>query len=347
MRWANFEIDALEQAGFAASTYLRTRGFPVDREPGWARMPWAAVASMWKAAEKQTRDPNLGLNAAAKVSFAQPGFIAYAMLSGANLRETFGFLEEHQRLCIDGRILSIESRGRHDALCLHPLLDPTPSKHHAEFLFLIFTRACRHILGQDFTPSAVQLRRTVSPRAKEFTQAFGCPIYWDQAQDEMRIDVDWMLRPSPYSHPETMQTLRQRATQFMQQYTAPDWKARVKALVERMLPDGEASVQAVASNLGISPRTLQRRLADEGKTFDDIRDAARRARAMELVGKDRVPAASVANQLGFSDPRAFRRAFRRWTGTTPSELSNDKPKTKASAQKSPAHRRRTKRGASE
>jgi len=319
-RWGNFEIDALEAAGFAANAYMRANGHTVNPEPGWSRMPWALIASMWKAAEKKTGDATLGLKAAMNVSLTQPGFIAHAMLSGANLRETFGFLEEYQRLCIDRRVISIEQRGRLSAIRLHSLVDPAPSKHHAEFLFFLFTRACRHIAGEDFAPAALHLRRTVPARTSPYTQAFGCPLYWDQTNDEMLIDAEWMLRPSPYSHPDTMRLLRQRATQFLQQYTAPDWITRVQALVERMLPDGEASVLAVAANLGISPRTLQRRLADENTRFDDIRDAARRARALELVGKDRVSVARVADELGFSDPRAFRRAFRRWTGTTPSEL---------------------------
>lgn len=331
VRWANFEVDALELVGFNASKYLRAHGFPLNREPGWARMPWPAIASMWKAAERQTRDPNLGLHAAAKVALAQPGFVAYAMLSGANLRETFGFLEEFQRLCIDTPFISIEQRGRHDAICLHATLQPAPSKHHAEFLFLLFARAGRHIVGEDFSPAAVHLRRTVPPHAGEFSEAFGCSVYWDQAQDEMLVDAERMLHPSPYAHAETMRTLRERAAQFTRQYTAPDWVARVEALIERMLPQGDASIKLVAENLGISQRTLQRRLADEGKSFDDIREGVRRGRALELVGKDHAPIVEVANQLGFSDPRAFRRAFRRWTGTAPSELRQEKRTVKPKA----------------
>ena len=99
VRWANFEVDALEAAGFDGSAYLRANRFPVNREPAWSRMPWSVIASMWKAAEKKTRDPNLGLHVAARVSFEQPGFVAYAMLSGAHLRESFNFLVEFQRLC--------------------------------------------------------------------------------------------------------------------------------------------------------------------------------------------------------------------------------------------------------
>ena len=334
VRWANFEVDALERVGFQATKYLRANGFAVSREPGWGRMPWPVVVSMWKAAERRTRDANLGLHAAAAIPLEQPGFVAYAMLTATNLRETFGFLEEFQRLCIDAPFISVEQRGRRDAICLSDAtLQPAPSKHHAEFLFLLFTRAGRHILGDDFAPAAVHLRRTVSPHAGEFSAAFGCPVYWDQSRDELLIDAERMLRPSPYAHAETMRALRERAAHFMRQYTAPDWMARVEALIDRMLPQGDASVKSIAANLGISARTLQRRLADEGKSFDDIREGVRRARALELVGKNRVPIADVAAQLGFSDPRAFRRAFRRWTGTAPSELAWGKRAAKAKSKK--------------
>lgn len=318
-RWANVEVDALEAVGFDATSHLRAHGWTVNREPGWGRMPWPLVASMWKAAEKATGDESLGLHAAGKMSFAQPGFVAYAMLSGANLRETFGFLDEFQRLCIDARIFSIAPHARGETLVLHAAIEPTPSKQHAEFLFSIFTRACRHIVGDDFAPEAIHLRRTVPSRVREYTEAFGCPVYWDQKRDEMVVAGNWLQHPSPYSHPDTFRMMRERATQFMLQYTAPSWSTRVASLIERLLPDGGATIRGVAQNLGVSPRTLQRRLEAENAVFDDLRESVRRARALELVGKDHVTIASIARELGFSDARAFRRAFRRWTGTAPSD----------------------------
>jgi AraC-like DNA-binding protein len=319
VRWANFEADALTQVGFRSQAFLRASGYPVNPDPGWSRLPWAVVAAMWKAAEKQCGDPNLGLHAAEKVSLAEPGFVAHAMLAGADLRETFGFLEEYQRLCIDGRIVSVERRRHYDAIRLHAGLRPAPSKHHPEFLLCLFRRACHYILGDEFRPAAVHLRRTVSRRSSEFEAAFGCPIYWDQAHDELHIEASWMTRPSPYAQPEMMATLRARAVQFLKQYTASQWMARVEALVERMLSQGDGTLRGVAENLGISPRTLQRRLADEGRSFDDIRESVRRALAMKLVAEGGMTMADVAGRLGFSEPRAFRRAFQRWTGTSPSE----------------------------
>lgn len=319
-RWVNFEADALEGVGFSAIAHMRASGYPINREPGWARQPWFALASAWKAAEKRTGDSALGLHAGLRASLAEPGFIAYSMLCAANLRETFAFFEEFQQLCVDVPILSLEQRGRQDAICLHVALEPSPSKHHAEFLFLLFVRAGRHILGENFAPAAIHLRRTVPPRTREYTAAFGCPVYWDQTRDEMLVESKWMLHPSPYSHPETIRMLRERAEAFRQQYTAPNWSARVKALVERMMRDGESSIASVAANLGVSSRTLQRRLIDEGSRFEEVRDGARRALALELLGKDQVRVADVARQLGFSDARAFRRAFQRWTGVTPSDV---------------------------
>ncbi|HYD46912.1 MAG TPA: AraC family transcriptional regulator ligand-binding domain-containing protein [Terriglobales bacterium] len=319
-RWVNFEVDALEAVGFPAIAHFRANGYPINREPGWARQPWFVLASGWKAAEKHTQDPALGLHAGLRASLAEPGFIAYSMLCAANLRETFAFFAEFQELCIDAHILSLEQRGDRDAICLHPAIEPAPSKHHAEFLFVLFVRAGRHILGERFAPAAIHLRRTVPPLTREYTAAFGCPVYWDQARDEMLVESKWMLQPSPYSHPETVRMLRERAAAFRQQYTAPNWSARVKALVERMMRDGESSIAMVAKNLGVSPRTLQRRLTEEGVRFEEVRDGARRALALELLGRDQVRIAEVAQQLGFSDARAFRRAFQRWTGMAPVEV---------------------------
>ncbi len=317
-RWVTVETDALERAGFEAGAYLSARGFPPNSEPGWSRIPWSIVPPMWQAAVKHTGDRSLGLHAAAALPLVRPGFVAYAMMSGANLADSFQFLEQYQTLCINAHIVSLEQRRDAHFIGLDAPLRPTPTDQHAEFLFLLFVRAARFMLGSDFAPAEICLRRDEPSSSSDYQQQFSCPVRFREPRDTMRVDASWMLRPSPFSHPETMQTLRERATQFLSEHTVPDWASRVEALVERLLPEGEATMQHVARRLGTTPRTLQRRLAAEGQTFDRIRDVARRGRSLELVDKADMPMARVASDVGLSSPRALRRAVRRWTGSAPS-----------------------------
>ena len=96
------------------------------------------------------------------------------------------------------------------------------------------------------------------------------------------------------------------------------FKGEVEAVIEPMLKAGAVSVDRAASELGMSRQTLYRRLKAEGTTFEELLDAKRRQLAVRYLGMDRISVKAAAYRLGFSEPAAFSRAFKRWTGVSPS-----------------------------
>lgn len=94
----------------------------------------------------------------------------------------------------------------------------------------------------------------------------------------------------------------------------------VEKAIEPMLASGEVSIDRVARELGMSRQTLYRRLKREGVTFEEILEAKRRSLAIRYLKFDRSSVKAAAYKLGFSDPAAFSRAFKRWTGSSPSEF---------------------------
>ena len=98
------------------------------------------------------------------------------------------------------------------------------------------------------------------------------------------------------------------------------FKKEVEDAIEPLLTNGAANIDAVAGHLGISCQTLYRRLKAEGVTFEEILDAKRRSLAIRYLGRNRISVKAAAYKLGFSEPAAFSRAFKRWTGISPSEF---------------------------
>jgi AraC-like DNA-binding protein len=98
------------------------------------------------------------------------------------------------------------------------------------------------------------------------------------------------------------------------------FKQEVERAIEPLLASGQVGIDRVARELGMSRQTLYRRLKAEGTTFEELLEAKRRQLAIRYLALDRSTVKAAAYKLGFSDPAAFSRAFKRWTGTSPSDF---------------------------
>jgi AraC-like DNA-binding protein len=95
------------------------------------------------------------------------------------------------------------------------------------------------------------------------------------------------------------------------------FRLEVEGRIEALLETGEARIDRVASDLGLSRQTLYRRLKDEGVTFEDLLDTLRHRLALRYLRQEKMSVKGASYRLGFSDPAAFSRAFKRWTGASP------------------------------
>jgi len=93
--------------------------------------------------------------------------------------------------------------------------------------------------------------------------------------------------------------------------------ARLRRRLESAEPPGALSLPEACAWLGVSPTTLRRRLDEEGRSFQQVKDAVRHAEALRLLSAPEAKVADVAVRLGFKEPSAFHRAFKRWEGATP------------------------------
>ena len=119
---------------------------------------------------------------------------------------------------------------------------------------------------------------------------------------------------------EVAKAMESRAAPRPTRAPAAPFRAEVERRLEAVIDSGEVGIERIARDLGYSRQTLYRRLKAEGTTYEKVLDGLRRRLALRLVREQGLAVKEVAYRLGFSDPAAFSRAFKRWTGTSPGEM---------------------------
>jgi AraC-like DNA-binding protein len=145
--------------------------------------------------------------------------------------------------------------------------------------------------------------------------------YATSATSELRFPLAWLALPHPSVDPHLRELLELEAKAELERLPErATYGARVRELVRPQLNEAEPTLEAVASRMRMSARTLQRYLKEEGTTFQREIDELRRTVAEHLLREGRASLAEIACELGFADQSAFHKAFVRWTGRTPGDF---------------------------
>lgn len=188
-----------------------------------------------------------------------------------------------------------------------------------EELFSSVLMLARELAGPEFRPLRVDLAYPAPAYTHKYAKMFECEVRFDQPYNGMVVDSRWLALPFPSYNPVTS---RQALTMCRAQLDALSLQGETTAAVGRHLrPRLHENPQMadIAALLHLSERTLRRQLAEEGTRFTALHDRIRTQRALELLHDRGLTISRVGNQVGFTDVREFRRAFKRWTGYTPSE----------------------------
>ena len=262
----------------------------------------------------------IGLELGSRLGVEGLGVIGYAMQHDATLGSALAWLERYRAVVLDDVVARMEEGkvgGRASIAFCHvvpPFL--VQLREPAEIWAAGQLAALRRLTGRDLVPWEVHLPHRAPANAERHEAFFRAPIRWEAVRIELHFDPAILDVPLARAHPELFRYLERRAEALRDELPS-SIRARVRHLVERSLADGEPRIETLASELAMSARTLQRRLAEEGITFADLLDEVRRERAELLLRDPRLALSEIAFVLGYSEPSAFFRSFRRWTGTTP------------------------------
>ncbi|MBN1652561.1 MAG: helix-turn-helix domain-containing protein [Deltaproteobacteria bacterium] len=161
------------------------------------------------------------------------------------------------------------------------------------------------------------------PYHQEYSRVFDHEVHFNQPSTEIAFDSALLDVPSPYKDAGMHEALRTLVERRMAQIKQPaPYAQRVREMLVRHGDSRRTSMDTVARSLGLSVRSLRRRLASEQKSYHEIERDAQKLVAMDMLQNKLLTIQEVAYRLGFSSPTAFRRAFKRWTGLTPTAFRN-------------------------
>jgi len=198
-----------------------------------------------------------------------------------------------------------------------------PKIAEAEFARLVWNARVMFAETPEFEtigwPLEVHFRHAAPADPSEHERIFKAPVTFSSHWNAMRIDPRFLTLKQPPVNRYVFAVLSARADEMLKSFQASrTTRGRVESLLMESLHTGQANMDAISSKLALSRRTLHRRLKAEGVTFEQILDELRRQLALDFLAARKVTVSETAYLLGFSDPAAFSRAFKRWTGESPS-----------------------------
>lgn len=158
---------------------------------------------------------------------------------------------------------------------------------------------------------------------KKYEDLFHCPVYYNQPNDLLYFDSACLAWPVVHTEHSLREFLRTAPYQMLIMDSHPDsdnLSAQVKAMIGHDFSEGFPSFEMISSALNMSAPTLRRRLKREGTTFQKLKDDARCEAAKLCLNRHELSINEVALQMGFTDPSAFHRSFKKWTGQTPGQF---------------------------
>lgn len=285
------------------------------------RISSAAQAKLLEFAAETLHDPALGFHLAMEVNPRELGLIFYVASAARDLGEAITLLGRYCRIVNEAIRIQMTRRDGDLVIDVHVVGAPRfRAAQNAEFAVTVIVKSLRAITGRNVHPAKISLAHVRDSDFREFERFCGCPVAFGGSTDQLIFSNESLAVPLITEDHHLLDVLRPICDEAARQRetTRESLRALVENEAQKLLPHGKAQRQNVAKKLAMSTRTLARRLASEGTSFDAVVDELRRSLALQYIRTPGVSLSQIAWFLGYEGPTSFNHAFRRWTGGSPS-----------------------------
>lgn len=294
-----------------------------------ARVAGAKVYRLCEQAMVVTGDPAFGLHFAERLSLSALVPVSHLIAHAATLRQALDSLARFQRLVSDHGCHEIVEHGEKVMVrCLALRGSQAMQRFAAEMLTVFFLRVLRGF-DRQAAPEDVSFAYPAPAYRAEYARVFEGRARFDQPYTGLTFDRALLDRPAPHKDDDLHEALSSLAERrLMRILDRTSYALRVRELIVREGVTQRSDMLDIARALGMSTRSLRRRLSSEGKSFTEVANDALAFVAKQLLRREQRTIQETAHEMGFSDPRVFHRAFKRWTGMTPGAYQRDSIATK-------------------
>lgn len=318
--WALLIWKAIESHGRDPRSLFQQAGVDPKklRDPN-GRYPISALTRLWRLAAKTTGDLCIGLTAARFLHPTTLHALGYSWLASDTLREALERGERYHRLVSNGFEARLETLPDQYRFIMQPGDAVVFADEAVDAAMAIVLMMCRASCGADFSPLRVQMLRKTPADPGAYARLFRAPIEYGANTNAFLFSRQVADTTLPTGNAELARANDKVITEYLVRFDRGSIKRRVELKLLEQLSSGHASQETIAKALHMSSRTLQRKLKEEGTTYKDLLDETRRYLAAQYVRESRLSVSEITFLLGFSEPANFSRAFKRWTGRSPSD----------------------------
>lgn len=315
---AHATLCGLRALGYDADAFADTAGLPsAGLMDPFATVPSGVFGRLWMLAFEADPRPHLPVLVGCAVPYGAFGLLDYLVGSAPTVGQGLAALARYFRLVATTVRLDI-SDETHGTVWIEN--DPPSPTDIVSDAFTIAVIASRFGTRVPFcTPHEVHLTHPMGPPVEPYERALGCRVFLGKPQSGIRFPSEIWLQPLTRAEPalhSILSVLAERAD--VRSYITGPISYAIRLRLPETLQQGKAGSDQMAASLNMSLRTLQRRLAREGTSFEALLDDFRREEAARLLRDRKRPISEVARHLGYLEPASFTRAFRRWFRMSPS-----------------------------
>jgi len=277
-----------------------------------------ALNEIWYNAAQLIEDEGFGLRSAEFLHPSHMGALGYAWLASTSLRTALNRVSRYAHFISDDIEVDLEESGNLFSTTVRESDNPVRMAWASDSSLAIIVALCRMNYGVKLHPVLVEFQHATPKDPGNYFGFFRCPVHFGCDCDRIKLPVEVVDKKLPSANPQLAQLSDQVMIQTLARLSRERIVPRVKSIIIDLLPSGNVSDEQVAAELCMSTRALQRKLRKKETTFKQLFTEVRQELADKYIRNNQLSLTEISFMLGFSEISSFSRAFKRWTGGSPS-----------------------------